>query len=144
MRKFAWMALIFLMASGAAYAQEAEQNPVTASVREIYNRHSKYIAAAAAEMPADKYSYHPTPEQWTFGKIVSHVAQSDFGVCSMISGNPAPKMQKLSETDPKDTLVTALQASFDSATRRSPSCRIRRWVTPSLFSAVRRSRVPGR
>ena len=113
MRKFAWMALIFLMASGAAYAQEAEQNPVTASVREIYNRHSKYIAAAAAEMPADKYSYHPTPEQWTFGKIVSHVAQSDFGVCSMISGNPAPKMQKLSETDPKDTLVTALQASFD-------------------------------
>lgn len=113
MGKLTWMVLICLVSAGAARAQGSDANPVTASVREIYDRHSKYIAAAAAEMPADKYGYHPTPAQWTFGKIIAHVSQSDFAVCSMISDNPSPNGQKLSETDPKDTLVTALKASFD-------------------------------
>jgi uncharacterized damage-inducible protein DinB len=113
MRNLAWIVLFCLASAAAARAQGSDTNPVTASVREIFNRHSKYIATAAAEMPADKYGYHPTPAQWTFGKIIAHVAQSDFAVCSMISDSPAPKGQKLSETDPKDTLVPALQASFD-------------------------------
>src|ERR1700674_2051603 len=64
-------------------------------------------------MPADKYSYHPTPEQWTFGKIISHVAQSDFAVCSMISDTPVPQGFKVSDTDPKDQLLPAVKSSFD-------------------------------
>src|ERR1700676_1897046 len=113
MRKLAWIMLICLAATGIARAQGSDANPVTASVKEIYNRHSKYIAAAAAKMPADKYSYHPTPDQWTFGKIVAHVTQANLAVCSMISDNPAPSTPKPNETDPKDMLATALKTSFD-------------------------------
>jgi uncharacterized damage-inducible protein DinB len=105
--------LIGLAATGIANAQTTDPNPVAASVKEIYNRHSKYLAAAAAEMPADKYGYHPTPDQWTFGKIVAHVAQANLAVCSMISDIPAPSVPKISETDPKDKLAAVLKTSLD-------------------------------
>ena len=97
----------------AVQAQAAPANPVVASAREIFERQAKFIAAAADEMPADKYSYHPTAEQWSFGKIVSHVATVNFLVCSMISGTPAPQDQKVTETDSKEKMASALQASFD-------------------------------
>jgi uncharacterized damage-inducible protein DinB len=112
-RKLPWIMLICLAVTGIARAQTKDPNPVTASVKEIFNRHSKYIVAAAAEMPADKYGYHPTPDQWTFGKIVAHVTQANLAVCSMISDTPAPSIPKPNETDPKDTLAAALQTSFD-------------------------------
>ena len=97
----------------AVQAQAAPANPVVASAREIFERQAKFVAAAADEMPADKYSYHPTAEQWSFGKIVSHVATVNFLVCSMISGTPAPQDQKVTETDSKEKMASALQASFD-------------------------------
>jgi len=113
MKHLVWLGLICMGAPIATRAQGSVANPVTASVQEIYDRQSKRIAAAVEEMPADKYGYSPTPEQWTFGKIVAHIAQADYAVCSMISDNPVPKDFKVSETDPKDKLVPAVQASFD-------------------------------
>ena len=104
---------ICLVAPIAARAQSSPANPVVASAREIFDRQTKYIAAAAEEMPADKYSYHPTPEQWTFGKIISHVTQANFGVCAIMSDTPAPQDWKVTETDPKEKLGAALKASFD-------------------------------
>jgi len=113
MKRLLWISLICMVAPMAARAQETVANPVAASVQEMFNRQSKFIIAAVDEMPADKFGYHPTPEQWTFGKIVAHVAQANYFVCSMISDNPVPKDFKVSETDPKDKLQSALQSSFD-------------------------------
>ena len=44
---------------------------------------------AAEEMPAEKYGYRPTPEQWMFGNIISHVADANNRVCAMFSDTPA-------------------------------------------------------
>ena len=77
--------VICLLAPIAVRAQSSPSNPVVASAQEIVERQSKYIASAADEMPADKYNYHPTPEQWTFAKIISHVAQSNFRSCPAFS-----------------------------------------------------------
>lgn len=111
--KMIWVACICLSLAAAVRAQESTANPVTASAREIYDRQSARIAASADQMPGDKYSYRPTPEQWTFGKIIAHVAQSDFALCAMISGTPAPQDFKVAETDHKEKLVPAIKASFD-------------------------------
>jgi DinB superfamily len=101
---------------GAAPAAAApEANPVSSALRGIVARESREVVAAADEMPADKYSYHPTPAQMTFGHLVVHMATFNFGMCSTISGVAAPK-QDLNETDPKDKLVGALKASFDFCT----------------------------
>jgi uncharacterized damage-inducible protein DinB len=113
MKRLVWLALICMAAPLAASAQGTVANPVAAGVQEMFNRQSKLIVAAVDEMPADKFGYRPTPEQWTFGKIVAHVAQASYFVCSMISDNPVPKDFKVSETDPKDKLQPALQSSFD-------------------------------
>lgn len=104
---------ILLAASACALAQDAS-NPVVTSAKEIFERQSGYIVAAAEQMPADKYSYHPTPDQWTYGKIVSHVIQGNFGVCGMLSGDGQGTAPAVTETTPKDQLVPILKQSFDT------------------------------
>src|SRR5580704_7080984 len=102
-----------MMTPIAAHAQGSAGNPVTAGVKELYDRQSQFIVDAAREMPGTRFDYHPTTDQWSFGKIVAHVAGADFAVCSMISDIPAPTDFKVVDTDPKDKLLSALQASFD-------------------------------
>jgi uncharacterized damage-inducible protein DinB len=92
---------------------EATANPVTWSAKTLYQRDAKNMVAAAEAMPEDKYSFHPTPDQWTFGKLVSHVAQSNGGLCGALSGTTAPTTLQVSETASKADLVAALKASFD-------------------------------
>jgi hypothetical protein len=67
--------MVLAQAPAAPLPAEAAANPVAWSAKTLYERDSKNMIAAAEEMPADKYSYHPTPDQWTFGKVVSHIAQ---------------------------------------------------------------------
>lgn len=105
--------MVLAAASTCALAQDAS-NPVVSSAKEIFQRQSAYIVAAAKQMPADKYGYHPTPDQWSYGKIVSHVIQANFGVCGMLSGDGPGKAPAVTETTPKDQLVPLLEQSFDT------------------------------
>jgi hypothetical protein len=107
------LALIAQAPAAAPALAVDTKNPVVWSANEMYARQAKLIVAAAELMPADKYSYKPTPEQLSFGRIIAHVAQSNTGLCAMLSGTPATP-PKVAETDPKDTLIAALKASFDS------------------------------
>jgi uncharacterized damage-inducible protein DinB len=94
--------------------QEAAQtNPVSAHLRELLGRASKNMVAAAEAMPADKYDFHPTPQQMTFAHLVLHIAGSNAFLCSKISGVAAPERTKLADTDGKDKLVEALKSSFE-------------------------------
>ncbi len=102
--------------SQAAQPGQTEANPVSAAVRSNLERNSKNIVAAVGEMPADKFSYRPTPEQITFGHLVVHMAMSNFRLCSAISGMGMPKMDELQETDAKEKLASALKSSFDFCT----------------------------
>jgi hypothetical protein len=105
-------------APGAApQASGPEANPVSNTVRKILERESKIMVAAVDEMPADKFSFRPTPAQITFGHMVMHMAGSNNALCAAISGTAAPTQDKLEETDPKDKLVTALKNSFDFCTQ---------------------------
>lgn len=88
------------------------QNPVTDTVRNLVQRQSKNLTAAAEEMPADKYSYKPTAQQMSFGTLVGHIVESNNFLCSKISGTAAPS-DKVAESDPKDKLVDAMKKSFD-------------------------------
>jgi len=93
--------------------EAAEANPVAWSANQIYTREAKFIMASAEAMPADKYSYKPTADQWTFGKIVSHIAASNGTLCAAISGTPAPDAVKVAEAATKAELQAALKASFE-------------------------------
>jgi len=104
----------FLLIPCLSFARnrQSSSNPVSDAVRSIVARHGKIMIAAAEEMPADKYSYRPTPAQMTFGHLVMHIAESNDFLCSRVSGVAAPAHVKLVDTDPKAQLVTALRNSF--------------------------------
>jgi len=88
-------------------------NPVSAFVKQQLTRFNKIMVAAAEAMPAEKYSFKPTPDMNTFAHLTIHIAQGNNGLCSQISGAPAPTSDKLGDDDPKDKLVAGLKASFD-------------------------------
>ena len=87
-------------------------NPVTSTVRQIVDRQCKNIVAAAEEMPAEKYDFHPTEAQMTFAHLIAHITDSNNFLCSRISDQPETKAV-IKDTDSKARLVQALKASFD-------------------------------
>ena len=68
-------------------------NPVVSTVRQMEERYAKNLTGAADEMPADKYSYRPTPEQITFAHLMMHTAEANNSLCAAIAGEPAPAPQ---------------------------------------------------
>lgn len=109
MKTLAGCVLLFVAAAPVALAQG---NPVSDSVRSILTRQERNLVAAAEAMPENKYSYHPTPQQMSYGQLMLHVANSNIFLCSKISGQEAPKGAKLAATSPKSDLVSHLRESF--------------------------------
>jgi hypothetical protein len=87
-------------------------NPVSSFVKQQLARFNKTMVAAAEAMPAEKYSFKPTPEMNSFAHLTIHIAEGNNSLCSKISGTPAPT-EKLKDDDPKDKLVAGLKSSFD-------------------------------
>ncbi len=113
MKRLLCITMMSLAAPLVIRAQTVE-NPVVSMARELFTRQSRFIVAAAEEMPAERYSYRPTSEQWSFAKITSHITTSGTAICGMLSDKPAPAAPQVSDTDPKDVQVAALKASFAS------------------------------
>lgn len=114
--KFTAIAVLALGFAPVLTAQMAKEppntaNPIVTTVRQMETRYAKNLTGAADEMPADKYSYRPTPEQITFGHLMMHVAEANNTLCAAIGGEQ-PKDVKLSETDSKDILAKAVKDSF--------------------------------
>jgi hypothetical protein len=108
--------LVLSLAANVKAAQQSSSSPVADGLRGLVARNATNMVAAAEEMPADKFSYHPTPQQWTFAHLMIHAAGANYGMCSAIGGVHMPQMEKLSDTDPKDKIVSALKASFQFCT----------------------------
>jgi len=86
-------------------------NPVSGFVKARVARYQKNMVAAAEAMPAEKYSFKPSPEMNSFGHLLMHIAQSNNTFCAKISGQAAPDA-KIAESDPKDKLVAMMKDSF--------------------------------
>jgi hypothetical protein len=121
--KFAVTLSIGLLVAFSANPQDAKpaeagpvSNPVSTFVKQQLTRSSKNIVAAAEALPADKYSFKPTPEMNTFAHLAMHIIETNNGLCSKISGTAEPDSVKFADTDPKDKLVSGLKASFDFCT----------------------------
>lgn len=109
--------LFVAFTAGAQQAASPETDPVSNGLRRLVETESRNTVGAAEAMPADKYSFRPTPPQITFGHLVAHMADANFRFCSMISGAEIPKDASPKDTEPKDTLVAALKASFAFCTQ---------------------------
>jgi hypothetical protein len=97
----------------AAQAAAPVKDPVATSLRMLLPRSRNNILGAIGAMPADKFSYKPTPDQMTFAHLVVHIIGSDNGGCAKAADTPAPKVEEVKETDAKEKLLAAATASFD-------------------------------
>ena len=112
MKRLLWMAVICMTAATIAHAQAPATDPVSSTLRQVLDRYSNNLVATAEEVPVEKYGYHPTPAQMTFGQTMLHVADVNNFACSKVTGDTAPERLKIGDTD-KDKLVAALKASMD-------------------------------
>ncbi len=103
-------------AAASPQNQAPIKDPVATVLRTIQPSRQKNILAAIDAMPADKFSYKPTPDQITFAHLVVHITESNNAMCARIADIPAPKVEELKDTDSKDKLLAAARTSFDFCT----------------------------
>jgi uncharacterized damage-inducible protein DinB len=90
----------------------AQAAPVATAFKANAARMGKNLIAAAQAMPADKYTFKPTPAQMSFGAIVLHLVAGNDILCGLIGNTKAATRAKLQPTDAKDKLVSQLTESF--------------------------------
>lgn len=100
-----------LAAGSVAEAQSA--NPLTTAARFHYGIVKDYVLRASMKMAEDDYAFRPTPEVRSFAQLIGHLADSNYGLCSVVAGLDPPReagIEKGKHT--KDELTKALQESF--------------------------------
>ena len=84
-----------------------------ADVQRAYNNLKANILKAADKMPAEDYSFRPTPDIRTFARVVNHVTEAQLHYCGALNGTAADTLPKVPpETADKTAIVAALQASY--------------------------------
>ena len=63
----------------------------------------EFTLAVASAMPAESYTFRPTPEEMTFGQLMAHIAMADRNACTQASGLTAPTLSPSIEAWSKDS-----------------------------------------
>src|SRR6267154_813781 len=101
-------------ATATAVAERpASTAPVADALRQMEQRFARNLIAAAEAMPAEKYSYRPTPAQMSFAQIQVHLANEGNDIlCGKTAGVEVPARAKVDSTATKEQLVARLKETF--------------------------------
>ncbi len=83
-----------------------------AEVQKAYAGVKANVLKAADKMPAEDYTYKPTPDIRTFARVVNHVTEAQFRICGASNHTDAATQKVPPETADKAAIVEALKASF--------------------------------
>jgi uncharacterized damage-inducible protein DinB len=85
------MAIAIVLAAATTNPLQGQGgNPLSAGAKRTYGVIKGYITKAAAKMPEENYSFKPTPDVRSFGQIIGHIADANYGFCSAAGGEKAP------------------------------------------------------
>ena len=86
------MAAALFLSTASGYAQTAGQpaNPLSASAKRTYDIIKGYLTRAAEKMPEEHYGFQPTKDVRSFGQLVGHVADANYGFCAAAAGEKPP------------------------------------------------------
>lgn len=100
----------FAQTTDAGYANSL--SPSLASVaKTMHATIRRNLAEAAEDMPADEYSFRPTPQVRTFGQIIDHLVTANLFFCSQAAGEKPPAAM-YAQLKGKAALVKALDESL--------------------------------
>src|SRR5216117_4282089 len=112
------IASLLLLQAAAAQPAMASKSPVADALRQMEQRYARILVAAAEAMPADKYSYRPTPAQMSFAEVQVHlIKEGNDLLCGKVAGMAPPTRTAIDTTAGKDALVARLKESFDFCTQ---------------------------
>jgi hypothetical protein len=106
-----------LTSSGVAVGQapagaSAPAGPA-GEVQGNYARLKAFVMKSAEEMPAEDYTFKPTPEVRTFARVVNHITEAQMHSCGAANRTAADALAKVPpETADKAAIVDGLKASF--------------------------------
>jgi uncharacterized damage-inducible protein DinB len=114
---YASMLALGLGASGSAQTTGAGYvdalTPSLASVaKAMHATIRRDLAETAAAMPAEEYSFRPTPEVRTFAQLIGHVVNANWFFCSQARGERAPNTTNHEQLTDKAAMVKALNDSL--------------------------------
>lgn len=104
--------LLTLMLTLAAPMEQAAQNATIGSTRAMFDLVKGYLTKAAAQVPEEHYAFKPTPDVRSMGEVFGHVADANFMICGMVSGQKPPMTDIAKTKKTKAELSDALGASF--------------------------------
>lgn len=76
---------LLLLAAALAAPAQTEMTDVLAH---HWKTSGEFTLAVAASMPADGYTFRPSPEEMNFGQLMAHIAAANNNACSLASGLP--------------------------------------------------------
>jgi hypothetical protein len=101
---------IFVLLGAAAVLRGQTPNPLSTEVKWSYGVIRNNLLKLAEKMPAENYTFRPTPDVETFGRRVAHIADANMSVCTGLNGE-RKSLGAASKTS-KAELVAALKESF--------------------------------
>jgi hypothetical protein len=102
--------LMLVVLGGASALSAQSPNPLSAEVKWSYTTIKNNLLKLADKMPAENYSFRPTPDVETFARRIAHIADANMNVCTGLNGERKP-LGAASKTS-KPELVAALKESF--------------------------------
>jgi len=91
---------------------EAQSGSMASVVQNMHRTIRQNLADAAASMPADEYSFKPTPQIRSFGELIGHVTNANFFFCSQAKGEASPSKENFEKVADKAALVKGLNAAL--------------------------------
>jgi uncharacterized damage-inducible protein DinB len=115
MRRVVTFAVLVACLATPAAAQTSDSgadavlSPSTAaSLKAMHQMIRRNLAEAAAAMPAEEYSFRPTPQVRSFAELLGHVINGNSFFCSQARGDKPTFGGDFSKTTDKAALVKAL------------------------------------
>jgi uncharacterized damage-inducible protein DinB len=106
------LTLMLMTAPAADQAAPAAAGSTIGSVRGTMDTVKGYLTKAVAQVPEEHFAFKPTPEVRSLGELFGHVADANFGICGIASGQKPPMSGIEKSKKTKAELTEALNASF--------------------------------
>jgi uncharacterized damage-inducible protein DinB len=108
------LAALPMFAALSGQPAQAQGNPISTSVSKDYRTVRDYVLRSAEKMPAEKYSYRPTPEVRTFAQQLAHIADDQYNLCGPARNEKRQAAYRAIEMSlsNKPDLIAALKNAF--------------------------------
>ena len=95
MPSYRFLMAVTVLTCGVLVTESAAQpptDPVVLVLKRQFEGPFRLVFEATERMPAEEFSFRPTPEVRSFGEVVGHIVSSAFLYCSASLGEPIPQI----------------------------------------------------